>query len=86
MPNSAQSLYRTVLIHASLDTFAQSASSALVAVRLVHHAAALRLGFADILPLPPDGPLEEPGTAATGHTMQLHVQVETTAVKQKHSG
>jgi len=37
----------------------------LVAVRLVHHAAALSLGFAHVLPLPPDGSLEEPGTAAT---------------------
>jgi len=63
--NKPQILEHTVFVHACLHTLAQSTGSALVAVRLVHHAAALSLGFAHVLPLPPDGSLEEPGTAAT---------------------
>ena len=54
----------TVFVHSCLHTLAQATGSALVAVRLVHHTAALRLGFTHVLPLPPDGSLEEPGTAA----------------------
>ena len=63
--NKLQIHGHTVFVHACLHALAQSTSSALVAVSLVHYAAALCLSFAHVLPLPPDGSLEEPGTAAT---------------------
>jgi hypothetical protein len=57
--------FLTVLVHARLDALAQSTSSTLIAVGLIHNTAALCLSFAHVLPLPSDRPLEEAGAAAT---------------------
>ena len=43
-----------IFVHANLCTSLESAGAALVAVRLVDEAAALRLGLAHVLPVPPD--------------------------------
>ena len=45
-------------VHADGDAAAEAAGAALVAVRLVDEAAALRLGLAHVLPVPPDRALE----------------------------
>ena len=45
-------------VHADGDAAAEAAGAALVAVRLVDEAAALRLGLAHVLPVAPDGALQ----------------------------
>ena len=45
-------------VHADVDATAEAAGAALVAVRLVDEAAALRLGLAHVLPAAANGALE----------------------------
>ena len=50
-----------VLVHADLGAPLEPAGPALVPVGLVHQAGTLGLGLAHVLPVPPDGSLEEAG-------------------------
>lgn len=50
----------TIFIHSCFLTLLKTTCSALISMSLVHNTAALDFGFADILPVPPDGSLEEP--------------------------
>ena len=54
-----------LLVHPDLDALGESAAAALVPVRLVDLAPAPLPGLAEVLPAPPDGPLEEPGAPVT---------------------
>lgn len=49
---------------------------------LINHTATLRLGFTHVLPLPSDGSLEEPGTAANRNNASWRTSLKT-KVKQK---
>ena len=51
-------MLNSIFVHANLCTSLESAGAALVAVRLVDEAAALRLGLAHVLPVPPDRALQ----------------------------
>lgn len=57
----------------------ESASSALVPMRLVHQATSLGFRFADVLAVPADAPLEETRAAITGKDVVVLAAAEVAA-------